>query len=87
MKKKSLGFILAWGVALPVIAGHAQSIKGKLKSYSDKDITLIDAQGRKMKIPFTRLMLNKKQDLSQMLDKESEFFYAVEIEDVPTVKP
>jgi hypothetical protein len=86
MKLKSLGFILACGFALPVCAGQVDSIKGKLKSYTDKGITVVDAKGRKTKIPFTRLILNKKTDLSRMLDKEYEFFYASDIEDAPAVK-
>lgn len=87
MKRRSLGFILAWSVVLPVSAGQVESIKGKLKSYSDKSITVVDAKGRKTKIPFTRLILNKKADLSKMLDKEYEFLYSSEIDDIPSVKP
>lgn len=86
--KKSIGsFVLACTLSLPVSAGQVYKLRGKLKSYSDKDITVVDSLGKKKKIPFTRLVRSKNQDLSKMLDKESVFYYASENEPVlPTGK-
>ena len=72
--------MLACTLSLPVGAGHVFKVRGKLKSYSDKDITIIDTFGKKQKIPFKRLVLDKKHDLSKMLDKETDFFYSSDLE-------
>lgn len=84
MKRKLGSFVLACSLSLPAAAGHVFKVRGKLKSYSDKDITIIDAQGKKMKIPFTRLILEKNKDLSRLLDKEAEFLYTPEFENAAT---
>lgn len=80
MRRRVGLLFLACSIALPASGGHVVKIRGKLKSYSDKDITVIDAEGKKKKIPLANLILNKNQDLSRMLDKENEFLYAPDIE-------
>jgi len=80
VRRKLGSFVLAFSLSFPAAAGHVFKVRGKLKSYTDKDITIIDTQGKKVKIPFTRLILEKNQDLSRMLDKETEFLYTPEFE-------
>jgi len=83
MKKHLGSFVLACSLSLPVAAGHVFKVRGKLKSYSDKDITIINTLGKKQKIPFSRLVLDKKQDLSKMLNKESTFYFSPDFEPLP----
>ena len=82
MRKRIGGLVLACSLSLPASAGHVFKVRGKLKSYSDKDITIIETNGKKRKIPFTSLVLDKNQDLSKMLDKERDFHYSPDFEPV-----
>jgi hypothetical protein len=83
MKARFGSLVLACSLSLPASAGHAVKVRGKLKSYSDKDVTIITAEGKKQKIPFSRLVLGKDADLSKMLDKESDFYYSAD----PAMEP
>jgi hypothetical protein len=70
---KSLGlWIFTFTLVAPATAGQVFKMRGKLKSYSDKDFTLTQKDGSRVKIPLNRLLNKTTDDLSKLLGKDVE---------------